>query len=226
MDLSTPNSQNQPNKITNYFKPIDRNDDFNQASIAEMPVKDNDNPISQNANNNIPQVVNNLMYISIPYLNRTSIKIKNLLKTLLPENYSICLKPINKAKNVVYTNPKCKTEKLSKTNIIYKIPCLDCELSYIGQTKQYLSDRIKQHASNCKSKTEAQNKKTALSSHSTENNHRFNFDDCSIMHTKENWFKRGIIESIYILKNINEVVNFRSDAENVSHYYNNVIQNL
>jgi len=35
-----------------------------------------------------------------------------------------------------------------KTNVVYRINCLDCNASYVGQTKRQLITRIKEHRSN------------------------------------------------------------------------------
>jgi len=219
IDLPVQINDDKPNSISKHFKPLMKPDNDTNSN-TQVSTNDNISPIAQTKNIN-----NKPIYFSIPFLNnKTSTRIKNLFRIHLPENCSITLKPINKTEDIIYTNAKDKINKLMKTNIIYKIPCQNCNLSYIGQTKQFLADRIKQHSSNCTSKTEGQNKKTALSIHSTQENHKFNFDEVKILHNEENWFKRNIVESIYILKNMDNVVNFRNDAENISHYYNNVIQ--
>ncbi|KYQ53378.1 hypothetical protein ALC60_00005, partial [Trachymyrmex zeteki] len=36
-------------------------------------------------------------------------------------------------------------EKMHRSQLIYKINCLDCETTYVGQTKKQLQTRIKKH---------------------------------------------------------------------------------
>ena len=31
------------------------------------------------------------------------------------------------------------------TNTVYKIPCLDCNVVYVGETRKCVRDRIKEH---------------------------------------------------------------------------------
>lgn len=40
---------------------------------------------------------------------------------------------------------KDKDDKMKNSNVIYSIPCLDCHMKYIGQTKRYLETRIHEH---------------------------------------------------------------------------------
>jgi len=34
---------------------------------------------------------------------------------------------------------------MSQSEIVYKIGCLDCDATYVGQTKRQLGTRIKEH---------------------------------------------------------------------------------
>jgi len=42
-------------------------------------------------------------------------------------------------------NGKFKKKDGRKKNVIYKIPCRDCKLSYIGETSQWYDERESQH---------------------------------------------------------------------------------
>ena len=45
---------------------------------------------------------------------------------------------------------KNQLEKTEQCNVIYKISCLDCNSTYVGQTKRKLKIKIKEHKSNIK----------------------------------------------------------------------------
>jgi len=45
---------------------------------------------------------------------------------------------------------KDKLEKLSCCDVVYKINCVDCEASYVGQTKRRLQTRIYKHKADIK----------------------------------------------------------------------------
>lgn len=40
---------------------------------------------------------------------------------------------------------KDKLDYDKKTELVYKIDCIDCDSTYISQTKRYLLTRIKEH---------------------------------------------------------------------------------
>ena len=63
---------------------------------------------------------------------------------------------------------------------------------------------------------------TALSKHSKELRHNFDFENVKILKKENSYKKRLIYEMIYIKKE-NNAVNFRTDIENLSIIYNNVI---
>lgn len=62
---------------------------------------------------------------------------------------------------------------------------------------------------------------TALSIHATENKHKFDFDNTKIIDTENNYNKR--LEMINIKQN-HKSINFRTDVDNLSSIYSNLIQ--
>lgn len=103
------------------------------------------------------------------------------------------------------------------THTIYKIPCNNCDKIYVGQTKQYLKERIKQH------KNYNNNQQTALRKHEIEKQHHFNYDNTKIITTEKHTQKRLLLEMIHIQKNINKTVNNRNDIQGLSSIYHNII---
>jgi len=47
---------------------------------------------------------------------------------------------------------KDKIDFMSKNDVVYKIGCLDCDGTYVGQTKRQLRIRIKEHRSDINKK--------------------------------------------------------------------------
>ncbi|KAI4468002.1 hypothetical protein MML48_2g00000902 [Holotrichia oblita] len=97
--------------------------------------------------------------------------------------------------------------------------CKDCNKCYIGQTKQYLKKRIYDHQYTVTHNVTAE---TALSKHSKDRRHNFDFQNTKILKKENNYKKRLIYEMIYIKKDEN-AVNFRTDIDNLSVIYNNLI---
>ncbi|KAG5317335.1 CYB protein, partial [Acromyrmex heyeri] len=64
-------------------------------------------------------------------------------------------------------------EHVQNQNVIYKISCEDCDVSYVGQTKRQLKTRLHEHDINISSKSPS-----VISNHRIEENHNFNIFRC------------------------------------------------
>lgn len=121
----------------------------------------------------------------------------------------------------VYTKLKDKLNKEERCGVVYKIPC-ECNLCYVGQTKQFLESRIKQHRNNCKNVNILNENKTALASHNFEHHHNFDINNVEILGYEGNWLKRNISEMIFI--KVNETVNKRTDTNGLSILYKDILK--
>ena len=78
---------------------------------------------------------------------------------------------------------------------VYEIPCRDCDVCYVGETKRMLATRCKEHRASCKKIKEGQQLKdserydTGVPNHVLETNHEFNFENVKVLR-KENNQKR------------------------------------
>ena len=104
------------------------------------------------------------------------------------------------------------------SKVVYKIDCMDCDKCYIGQTKNYLQNRINNHKNNVAKHQE----KTALATHALTNLHTFDFNNTKIISRESNYKKRLFIEMAHILNN--KTVNFQTDTNNLSNIYYNIIK--
>ena len=91
-------------------------------------------------------------------------KVFNLFKTY---DISIVSSYNNTLHNIIKLG-KDKCNKWDIMGVIYKIDCLDCDASYVGQTKRSLKDRVKEHEIN-------KNLDSVITLHLFENNHNFNW---------------------------------------------------
>ena len=64
---------------------------------------------------------------------------------------------------------------------------------------------------------------TALAQHAYKFKHNFDFKEVKILEHEQNFKKRLCLEMIHIQKNINSI-NFRTDIENLSDIYFNIIK--
>lgn len=122
--------------------------------------------------------------------------------------------------NSIYSRLKDKVDKEDQSGIVYRIPC-ECSKSYVGQTKQKFKKRLDQHKNDCKPINILKTNSTALADHHFKTGHNFKFDMATILDIEENWFKRNISEMIHIKRN--NTVNLRTDTNNLSNIYNDIL---
>lgn len=155
--------------------------------------------------------------VVIPYVRNVSEKINKVLK-----GYDI--QTVNKNNNTIrniYPHIKSKTQKEDKTHTVYSIPCGGCEGTYVGQSKQYLKNRLRAHAYGIKGRN---GENTALKKHVAETGHSFKFKETRVIIQEKNEKKRLIKEMIEIKKD-NKSINFKQDIEGLSNIYFKLIKN-
>jgi len=97
---------------------------------------------------------------------------------------------------------------------MYTISCIDCNATYVGQTKRQLRIRILEQK-DIKKKTDTY---SVIFNDRIENNHSFNWKDITIFDNEQNYNKRLISEMIHIIKQKNDL-NKQSDTEFLSEAY-------
>jgi hypothetical protein len=65
--------------------------------------------------------------------------------------------------------------------------------------------------------------KTALINHTLDNNHKFDFDNASILDRENNVQKRRLLEAGHIILHGKDAVNIKSDSQQISTQYYTVI---
>ena len=77
----------------------------------------------------------------LPYIQGLSDSIKRILQK------DVGIKPIRPAGSLKHTLSRSKDPLpvLLRSGVVYRIPCKDCNTSYVGQTLRTLDRRIKEH---------------------------------------------------------------------------------
>ena len=83
-------------------------------------------------------------FFTVPYVKRISERFSKLTKKYGFNVAYSCGNSLNK----FIKKGKDKIDNLCRSNVVYKIKCLECEASYVGQTKRQLKTRVKEHRSN------------------------------------------------------------------------------
>lgn len=166
------------------------------------------------------------IYKSFMYVKGMSEQVENVMKIHNP-NLHLAYKNPKCVRNV-FTKLKDKIAKCRQTNVIYKIPCLGsengepaCQKSYVGQTKQYLEKRLKNHRRDLQNAGGQSIAKTALVDHCIKEGHQPNFGAAEVLARAEHYSRRLTMEALHI---INEnSINFKRDTDNISPIYCSII---
>jgi len=96
----------------------------------------------EDAINNVTHDVsaNSKKFFVIPYIHNMSKTTASLIKKT---EFTIGYRCLNNLKNFVKTH-KDKTDFNANNDIVYKICCKECEVSYVGQTKRHLKTSLKE----------------------------------------------------------------------------------
>ncbi|KYN08288.1 hypothetical protein ALC62_00718, partial [Cyphomyrmex costatus] len=153
----------------------------------------------------------NKKFFSVPYHNNVSEKFKKIFG--VDSEIKIAYKPINSLNQIIKLG-KDKLDKFDNTNVVYKIDCLNCDRSYVGQTKRNLKTRIKGHRADIKKL----HNKSVVSKHQMECNHTMDWDNVHILDNEPSYMKRSISEMIFIKKQLNGL-NLQSDTKKFPENY-------
>lgn len=159
----------------------------------------------------LPRVNENIIvYKKLPYIKNLTC---HIVKLCYQENLKISQYNTLKL-NMLFSKIKDVTPHLHKSNVVYKIPCKDCDKCYIGQTVQWLNTRLVQHKSDCN----VNKLNCALTKHSFQFKHIFDFDNTKILEIERNYKSRIFLEMVHINKTANSI-NFRTDIQKLSSIY-------
>ena len=95
--------------------------------------------------------------------------------------------------------PKDQTSKGNKCGVIYHIKCNECDHSYIGETARSFGTRFREHVKIDRTG----NALTAEGEHCKTTGHTISMDNCKILGSEQNYWKRKVKESMEIREQAN-----------------------
>lgn len=112
-----------------------------------------------------------------------------------------------------------------QTNVIYKLSCLSCSKTYVGQTGRYLSIRCEEHKNNIRLNEKYHVITQQKMQHSVGDifTHEFDFDNIKILHKENNEFKRLVGEMFFVKKEKDDSLNLMTDLKNYNGLYNVIL---
>ena len=132
-----------------------------------------------------------LTWVSLPYIRGMSEAIGSVLRPLgigvahraSPWKWAMC----NGLKDSI-------PEKLRK-GVIYKVPCIESDAVYIGETLRNLDERLKEHKRHVEKKNV---KGYAIAEHVIKSGHEIAWDRAGVIDYEQKWGARKIKESLHI----------------------------
>ena len=86
-------------------------------------------------------------------------------------------------------------------NVVYKLPCEDCDKIYIGETGRSLQTRMKEH----RDRIARRDNNSQVYQHITQlpNPHTISWNSAAVIHTNKNMKQRRFVEAAYTISNNN-----------------------
>jgi len=153
-----------------------------------------------------------IKFFVLPYIHNITERAATIIRDTT--NFRVGFRCCNKLDTFVKTH-KDATEIMSKTNIVYKIYCKDCDVSYVGQTKRQIGTRIKEHKNNIKLD---ETRHSVITDHIENHKHTFDWNNVRIMDSESNYNKRIISEMLHI-KEQRKGINLQKDTELLDESY-------
>lgn len=207
-------SHHHPSQLHSVIKTLmKRSESLSDAEHRKVELKQIQNALNRNGYSNhlIQKVMKKkqkktpeievVARTTLPYVKNVTDKIGRVLSK---NNVQAIFKPCRTVASLL-SNPK---EKIPLEHQgVYKIPCNDCDLAYIGQTNRKISARIEEHKNAIAKKQST----SALVQHINNTGHSINFQESSMLAAEKRLHPRIIREAIEIEKHEN--FNKRDDSQ-------------
>ena len=134
-------------------------------------------------------------------------------------------------------HPKDKRDPENITDAIYECPCMNCELSHIGETGRKFGTRLEEHKAGVqkvcnKVSTRAGRKesltsshKSAITDHVVDKNHVIGWGKAKVIGTETDIYKRWVKEAIEIRTRGSTTMNRDEGQYHLSHIYDELLLN-
>ena len=131
--------------------------------------------------------------VSIPFVKGVSERIKRICAKSGIRVYFRA----NRTLGSLLSNIRPKRDPHDTKGVIYQIPCLDCDRSYIGETGRTLKTRLTEHRRNCRN---GDVQRSGVAQHSIEDDHRIDWKESVVIDREMNLYRRRVKEALYIRK--------------------------
>ena len=170
--------------------------------------------------------------VVIPYVKGLSEKVQRIYRR---HGIQCALKPHNTLRSLL-VRPKDPRPVLETSDCVYRIPCTNCDIPYIGETSRHLKHRLKEHQDSVKtvatqkytrsrvSQDNREEHKSALADHAALSNHVIDWDNTSLLATHcSNKKGRWIREAIHVRSEVNGTLNRNEGGYELSRCWDSLL---
>lgn len=154
-------------------------------------------------------------FFTVPYVKNVSERFSKVISNFDFTMAYSCSHPLKRFIKV----GKDKLDNMSHSDVVYKISCSECEVTYVGQTKRQLGTRVKEHRTDINKKSASP---SVISCHRLETNHEFDWENTKILDEEPSFYKRIVSEMVHI-KRQNAALNKQNDTALLSDEYLQVL---
>ena len=128
----------------------------------------------------------------LPYFRGVSEKLEKLCAPLWVKT---TVRPTKTLRSIVM-QVKQKTPMEKKRNVVYEVPCRECQLTYIGETRSSMKKRMTEH----KYAVKTRNLKNGIAVHAQKSQHSIDWEGAKVQATATGYWNRRSMEAIHIRK--------------------------
>ena len=126
----------------------------------------------------------------LPYIRGLSERIERICA---PLGVKAAFKPMKTLRQTLMNVKNCIPAE-RKREVVYEVPCKECHLSYIGETKRTLRVRIGEH----KQAVKRGGPRNGIAVHTHQSQRAINWDGAKVKRTVSGYWKRRTTEAIHI----------------------------
>ena len=169
--------------------------------------------------------------VVLPYVEGVTERIDRIMKKKF--GIATAMKPHSTLRQLL-VHPKDKCEIAEEGELVYKIPCRDCDMSYIGETGRLFRYRLEEHQKdvnstpvtqftrNARKQSQSTVNKSALTDHTTTENHEIDWEGAKVIDKEGHKRKRHVREAIWIRRTEKNMNRDEGNYE-LAHVYDDVI---
>ena len=161
--------------------------------------------------------------VVIPYVEHIS---ETVARTVRKYDIHVAMRP----GKTLMVHPKDKPDKEDITECVYKVPCANCDKTYVGETGRKFGVRLQEHRTECESKTKwarrshhtvslAEINKYGLTNHANQENYKINWSKATVTDKEPDRLTRLIKEATHIHKEGAQSMDHDEGSYQLSHAY-------